>query len=230
LDESIATLKFADNAKSVFIKVNSNQIVANDINLVQKLYKEINNLKQILSLRKKRGNFGDYESVLFKLKSENDKLKQIATNKEGVERLLSENKMLKLELQKLRTMEQLSEGNSSPTHSKENFRESDYSSEVVQKYAKLPMIDNKRDSQSVNKLLSTSTINKSTTNTNLNSFNVANERLKYLEMMERQTDNMVRRELEKIKEMKRKREEEKLTKSIEVCPFFNIENEKIRSN
>jgi hypothetical protein len=210
LEESIATLKFSDNAKSVFVKINSNNII-NDVGLVQKLQKEINNLKQILNLRKKRGNFGDYESEFLKLKSENDKLKQIATNKEGVEKLLSENKMLKLELQKLKTNEVYSDtGASSPSGS--GFRESNASSI---KYKDLPMIDTSPTNTMVmSKFQSSSTINKSTANSN--SFNSANERLKYLERMEKQTDNMVKRELDKLKEMKRKREEEKMTKSIEV--------------
>jgi regulator of replication initiation timing len=237
MEESIATLRFADNAKSVFVKINPNQIVANDVNLVQKLTMEINNLKHILSLRKKRGNFGDIESELLKLKSENDKLKQIAINKDGVEKLLSENKLLKLELQKLRTNEgQVTEGNSSSAwNSKNNSNNNKDIDNVNYLYSpqqdnkkynidSFPIIDNKLKSKKddsnsttpINKYQSTSTIHKTTTNTYMKSFNSASERLKLLEKMEKQNENLVKRELEKIRETKRKREEDKITKSIEV--------------
>jgi hypothetical protein len=245
LDESIATLKFADNAKSVFVKINSNNIIANDLGLVQKLYKEINNLKEILNLRKKRGNFGEYETEIHKLKTENDKLKIFVLNKENIEKLISENKILKLELQKLKSNEF---ENISASVSKENFKESDYTdnSEGTKKfYEPLPLIKNKTPTSKFlisptnntsnlptnsnfsnfspksnflnfspnSNFLSSSSINKSTAGVSLSS---VSQRLKILEKMEKQTDNFLKMELDKIRDAKRKREEEKITKSIEV--------------
>ncbi len=72
--------------------------------MIKKLTEEINNLKQILSLRKKRGNFGDIENQFVKLKEENERLKQNTNGgNQDVEKLIYENKVLKLELQKMRS-------------------------------------------------------------------------------------------------------------------------------
>lgn len=74
--------------------------------MITKLTKEINDLKSILSIRKKRGNFGEIEDQFLKLKEENEQLKKYVignlTN-DNIEKLISENKILKLELQKLRS-------------------------------------------------------------------------------------------------------------------------------
>lgn len=59
-----------------------------------------------MSIRKKRGNFGEIEDQFLKLKEENEQLKKYVignlTN-DNIEKLISENKILKLELQKLRS-------------------------------------------------------------------------------------------------------------------------------
>ncbi len=105
-DETVSTLKFADRAKSVLTKVRPNEVMAYDENLINKLTKEINELKSILAIRKKRGNYGEFEDQLLKLKEENEKLKKYVManlTKENIEKLISENKILKLELQKLKS-------------------------------------------------------------------------------------------------------------------------------
>lgn len=102
-DESLSTLKFADRAKSVFSKIKPNEILAADQDLIKKLTDEINNLKQILSIRKKRGNFGEVENQFIRLKEENEKLKQNFLSSEEIEKLMYENRVLKLELQKLKS-------------------------------------------------------------------------------------------------------------------------------
>jgi hypothetical protein len=105
-DETVSTLKFADRAKSVLTKVKPNEVMAYDENLINKLTKEINELKSILAIRKKRGNYGEFEDQLVKLKEENEKLKKYVManlTKENIEKLISENKILKLELQKLKS-------------------------------------------------------------------------------------------------------------------------------
>ena len=96
-------MKFADRAKSVFSRIQPNEIQASDQGLIKKLTDEINNLKEILSLRKRRGNYGDIENQFVKLKEENEKLKHSTNNTEDVEKLIYENKVLKVELQKMRS-------------------------------------------------------------------------------------------------------------------------------
>ena len=105
-DESVSTLKFADRAKSVLTKVKPNEIMAYDEDLINKLTKEINSLKEILSIRKKRGTYGEIEDQFTKLKEENERLKKYVLSNltdENIEKLLSENKNLKLELQKFKS-------------------------------------------------------------------------------------------------------------------------------
>lgn len=87
----------------MFSKIQPNEIQAADQGLIKKLTDEINNLKQILSLRKRRGNYGDIENQFVKLKEENEKLKQFSNNNQDVEKLIYENKILKVELQKMRS-------------------------------------------------------------------------------------------------------------------------------
>jgi hypothetical protein len=49
-EETISTLKFADRAKQVMVKVSANEINAADEELVSKLTREVNYLKEILDL------------------------------------------------------------------------------------------------------------------------------------------------------------------------------------
>ena len=66
-EETISTLKFADRAKEVMSTVKANEVNASDDALVQKLQKEVQHLREILSLRRK-GNKSDIEDKLIELK------------------------------------------------------------------------------------------------------------------------------------------------------------------
>ncbi len=81
--------------------VKANEIDAADDALVMKLQKEVQSLREVLQFRK-RGQGTDMQKQLLILKEENLKLKQIAKNAEMVEKLKLENKLMKLELQKIR--------------------------------------------------------------------------------------------------------------------------------
>jgi hypothetical protein len=54
-DETISTLKFADRAKQVMVKVSANEMNAVDDALIIKLQKEVQHLKEILNLKRKGG-------------------------------------------------------------------------------------------------------------------------------------------------------------------------------
>jgi hypothetical protein len=49
-------------------KVRPNEILAYDENLIRRLQNEINSLKEVLNLRKKRGQFNQMENELLRLK------------------------------------------------------------------------------------------------------------------------------------------------------------------
>lgn len=103
IDETINTLKFADRAKQVMVKVKKNEISATNDMLVAKLQREIQHLKGLLSLNK-RGGMQDISHQLLALKEENERLKKITKNLtvEEVEGLKQENKKLRLELQNIK--------------------------------------------------------------------------------------------------------------------------------
>ena len=54
-EETISTLKFADRAKKIMTKVTANEISKADDELVLKLQKEIQHLKEILNMKRKGG-------------------------------------------------------------------------------------------------------------------------------------------------------------------------------
>eukprot|EP00347_Sterkiella_histriomuscorum_P009120 403342444 len=101
VEETISTLKFADRAKQVMTNARINEINAHDDALVQKLQKELQSLREVLTLRK-RGQNDDVQNQLIHLKQENIKLKEIAENVDMVEKLKVENKLMRLEIQRLR--------------------------------------------------------------------------------------------------------------------------------
>jgi len=103
VEETINTLKFADRAKQVMVKIRKNEISATNDQLVSKLQREIQHLKSILSLNKK-GGLQDISQQLLALKEENERLKKMTKNLtvEEVESLKQENKKLRLELQNFR--------------------------------------------------------------------------------------------------------------------------------
>lgn len=89
------------------IKVKVNEISATDDALINKLQKEINYLKNILKMKRKNGLAGgvqDIHTKLIHLQQENDRLRQNFVSINEVEKLISENKSMKLELQKLHTI------------------------------------------------------------------------------------------------------------------------------
>jgi hypothetical protein len=101
LHETISTLKFADRAKQVMVKIKVNELDAADQVLVQKLHKEVLHLRQVLNLRK-RGKLEEVQVQLMKLQSENNKLRELAGEHNEIEQLKLENKIMKMELQKIK--------------------------------------------------------------------------------------------------------------------------------
>lgn len=99
--ETISTLKFADRAKQIMVKVQANAVSAADDALVSKLQREVQHLKEILNLNRKGGVL-DINQQLLVLKEENHRLKDMATKVETVEKLKQENKTLRLELQQMK--------------------------------------------------------------------------------------------------------------------------------
>ena len=84
--ETISTLKFADRAKQIMVKVQANAVSAADDALVLKLQKEVQHLKEILNLNRKGGVLDVHQQLLV-LKEENSRLKDIATNIDTVQKL-----------------------------------------------------------------------------------------------------------------------------------------------
>ena len=83
------------------VKVSANSINAADDALVSKLQKEVQHLKEILNLNRKGGVLDVHQQLLV-LKEENSRLKGMAQKVEVVEKLKTENKTLRLELQSLK--------------------------------------------------------------------------------------------------------------------------------
>jgi len=85
-------------------KVKPNDIQANDEGLIKKLQQEIKNLKDIINIRKKTGKIDNTEIEMLKLKEENSKLKYFFNSPTmDIEKLLQENKKLKIDIQKLKS-------------------------------------------------------------------------------------------------------------------------------
>lgn len=105
IEETISTLKFADRAKCVMQRVRRNEINAKDDALVQKLQREVQYLKELLTLRKRgSGGIGEISQQLYILKDENERLRQMALNYSEIEQMKQENKEMRLELQRLKNM------------------------------------------------------------------------------------------------------------------------------
>ena len=86
-------------------KVVTNEIddINTDSNIVKKLSNELNELKQILSIRMKRGTLEPVQRELMKLREENNQLKKYFNGNDAVQKLIKENMFLKAELKKLTT-------------------------------------------------------------------------------------------------------------------------------
>jgi len=101
VETTLSTLKFADRAKQLTTKIRANEISAEDDQLIQKLQREVMHLKGILKMGQQRSNpLADIQQQLWALKEENLKLKDSGVPGVNIERLMEENKRLKLELQR----------------------------------------------------------------------------------------------------------------------------------
>ena len=83
------------------VKVNANSVSAADDQLVIKLQKEVQHLKEILNLNRKGGVLDVHQQLLV-LKEENNRLKDFGIAANQVEKLKHENKNLRLEVQNLK--------------------------------------------------------------------------------------------------------------------------------
>ena len=128
-NETINTLKFADRAHEVMTVVAPNEITSEDIfdeenkNQINKLYKEISGLKQLLLLREKRGNLNTLQAEFLKLKKENSQLKKYIGGENNInmfEKLIKENNNLKKEIKELKTQNNLLKSEESIFFNKNN--------------------------------------------------------------------------------------------------------------
>ena len=148
VEETISTLKFADRAKEVMVKVKKNEISATNDLVINKLQKEIQHLKTLLNLKRK-GGLQELEQKIWRLTEENQKLKTIQKNVtvEEVEKLKEENKRLRIELQNLGT-----QGNSDgffvmkfdEAQKAETDKESEYKSNFSRSSSRKPHKDSSR--------------------------------------------------------------------------------------
>ena len=102
VEETISTLKFADRAREVMVRVKKNEISATSDKMVARLQREIGYLKSLLDIRR-RGGMEQIHHELTSLKEENHKLRSLTSglSLSEVETLRSENKHLRIQLQKL---------------------------------------------------------------------------------------------------------------------------------
>jgi hypothetical protein len=190
--------------------------------MLNKLISEINSLKQILSIRKRRGQIGDIETQFYKLKEENEKLKQFVKTNENIEKLIEENKLLKIELQKLKSEmktdeffdEKLSKNKSesSNTSSKKIHYQDDFSDNKLMNAGNNIM----RNHNSINNLSNSNGIPDWITSKEMNEIKMKNKRLRYLEDLEKKNGMKIIKEMQRIENEKIKQNEEKLKKLNEL--------------
>lgn len=226
-EESLSTLKFADRAKSVMIKVKPNEVMAFDEDLVKKLLNEINQLKQILSMRKKIGTV-NIENQLIKLKEENDKLKQFAMNSENIEYLINENNMLKLELQKFKSISTTEVTDLSNTDKKSNAFSAGFSLGVSDKEYLFSYNTTPRNNLPSTKLTtlmgSYSPISQKKSidsvkrdySEDVKQIQKANKKLQFLEELQLRNSQKTEEQIKKIQENKQKINEDKMNKLSQV--------------
>jgi hypothetical protein len=264
-EESLSTLKFSDRAKSIMQKAEPNYIQGNDENLIKKLNDEINNLKAILNLRRKRGVFGEFEDQFIKLKEENEKMKKIQHGS-NIEQLIKENKILKLELQKFKNTFSTMDDNpvslrrsEKSTIDNDNLKESSInlvSSQEIKSDMKnylhfsekisnrnrntIKYLDDNKDtknsefipSRKKSKFINSSNNLSEMTNDILNlrkhsmsqrdisndmkEIKNAKSRLKFLEEMEKKTSCRMLKEIDRIQNDKKKKDEQRMMKLLEV--------------
>ena len=166
-EESYNTLLFADRAHNVMTKVSVNELVTqldggsnnnkNSQNAIVKLTKEVNELKEILNVRKKRGNLEPIEEEVVKLKIENKHLRSIVNkqNPRQIQKLMAENKYLKKELSKY-TQKNLTSSSIFSEDKKQNSRDiltntgkniisSNYNNNIKEKHLFEKQIENKNN-------------------------------------------------------------------------------------
>lgn len=104
VEETLSTLKFADRAKQVMVKVKRNEFSATSGPVVIKLQREVLHLKEMLQLRK-QGPMGlkELNQKLWLLKEENSKLREMTHefSPQEVEKLKEENKQMRIQLQRM---------------------------------------------------------------------------------------------------------------------------------
>jgi len=97
-------LKFAERAKHIVTEVKANKIEAVDAELVAKLQREIKYLKEILNIRRKGTSaVNQVNNKLLILQEENERLRQSHLSVNEVEKLMEENKVIRIELQRFRS-------------------------------------------------------------------------------------------------------------------------------
>jgi hypothetical protein len=104
VEESLSTLKFADRAKQVMVRVKRNEVSATSGPVVIKLQREVEHLKEMLQLRKLGpGGLKELNQKLWLLKEENSKLREMTLDisPQEVEKLKEENKQMRLQLQRM---------------------------------------------------------------------------------------------------------------------------------
>lgn len=101
LDETYSTLKFAERAKNITLQVSPNSVNALSSDLLKKLTSEINYLKSLLNMKRTGVHANDVHFKMIKLQEENERLKQNFVSVNEVEKLISDNRQMKLEIQKL---------------------------------------------------------------------------------------------------------------------------------
>jgi hypothetical protein len=98
-DETISTLKFADNAKQVLVKASINEVNGKEDAVVKKLRREVQHLKDILNMKRHKTDH-DIQRELLSLKEQNYRLRDLASKGERVEKLMKENQDLRIEINK----------------------------------------------------------------------------------------------------------------------------------
>ncbi len=183
--------------------------------MLNKLINEINSLKQILSIRKRIGKIGDIETQLFKLKEENERLKQFVKTNENIENLIEENKLLKIELQKLKSEikadeffdEKLSKNKSESTYTSTKKVQDEFSEN------RLTLINAGNNIMRNHNIISN---NNETpewiTSKEMNEYKMKNQRLRYLEDLEKKNGMKIIKEIQRIESEKIKKNESKMKK------------------
>ena len=108
VEETVNTLKFADRAKQVMIHLKKNEVQATGNEMVNRLQREVQHLKELLEIKNKgNGSMKSIQHQLWALKEENFKLKKITHNLtvDEVETMMKENKEMRLQLQRVSTTE-----------------------------------------------------------------------------------------------------------------------------